>query len=105
MHLRWVHALEEEFFRQGDEERARSMPISPLCDRTKDGVTKSQVGFFDFVSVPLFTHFCGRFRGCRPLREGLLDNYQHWHGLAAAHEDPGSSMRGSLRQEHDVGRC
>ncbi len=69
------------------------MPISPLCDRTKDGVTKSQVGFFDFVSVPLFTHFCGRFRGCRPLLAGLLDNYQHWRGIAAARE--GSSACGS----------
>ncbi len=37
------------FFRQGDAERAAGMPISPLCDRSKAGVLKSQVGFFDFV--------------------------------------------------------
>lgn len=49
VHLKWVSALEAEFFAQGDEERARSMPISPLCDRTKEGITKSQVGFFEFV--------------------------------------------------------
>ncbi len=28
---------------QGDLERSQSMPISPLCDRSKEGVTKSQV--------------------------------------------------------------
>ncbi len=33
----------EEFFRQGDKERERGIPISPLFDRNKPGVTKSQV--------------------------------------------------------------
>lgn len=45
VHLRWVNALEEEFFRQGDAEKACGLPISPLFDRTKPGVTKSQVRF------------------------------------------------------------
>ncbi len=36
--------LEEEFFRQGDQERALGLPISPLFDRAKQGVSKSQVG-------------------------------------------------------------
>jgi hypothetical protein len=38
-----VNQLEEEFFRQGDVERQSSMPISPLFDRAKQGITKSQV--------------------------------------------------------------
>lgn len=40
---RWVNQLEEEFFRQGDVERANNMTISPLFDRSKQGITKSQV--------------------------------------------------------------
>lgn len=43
VHLRWVRGLEEEFFRQGDKEKACNLPVSPLFDRTKPGVTKSQV--------------------------------------------------------------
>ena len=43
VHLRWVSALEEEFFRQGDAERMAGMPISPLFDRNKQGISKSQV--------------------------------------------------------------
>jgi hypothetical protein len=39
-----VNQLEEEFFRQGDVERQTNMPISPLFDRAKQGITKSQVG-------------------------------------------------------------
>ena len=41
---RWVGNLEEEFFRQGDEEKRLRLPVSPLLDRDKAGVTKSQVG-------------------------------------------------------------
>lgn len=36
-HKKWVSALEEEFFLQGDAERAAGLPISPLFDRTKPG--------------------------------------------------------------------
>ena len=44
VHLRWVHLLEEEMFRQGDLEKARGYPVSPLMDRDKEGITKSQPG-------------------------------------------------------------
>ena len=44
VHLKWVHALEEEMFRQGDLEKQRGYPVSPLMDRTKTGITKSQTG-------------------------------------------------------------
>ena len=30
-------------------------PISPLMDRTKGGVTKSQTGFFNIVAMPMYT--------------------------------------------------
>lgn len=43
IHLRWVAAREEEFFRQGDMEKACGTTVSPLFDRTKPGITKAQV--------------------------------------------------------------
>ena len=42
-------------FLQGDNERALGQPISPLMDRSKGGVTKSQTGFFKVVALPQFT--------------------------------------------------
>ena len=44
VHLEWVQALEEEMFRQGDLEKQRGYAVSPLMDRTKTGITKSQTG-------------------------------------------------------------
>ncbi|DBA66901.1 TPA: hypothetical protein ACH3X2_002024 [Trebouxia sp. C0005] len=43
-HKRWSYKLEEEFFRQGDRERALGLPISPLMNRDQaGGMTRSQV--------------------------------------------------------------
>ena len=42
VHQKWVAGLEEELFRQGDLEREQSLPVSPLMDRAKGGITKSQ---------------------------------------------------------------
>ena len=33
-----------QFFAQGDRELEAGLPISPLMDRTKEGITKSQPG-------------------------------------------------------------
>jgi hypothetical protein len=42
VYRKWVEALEEEMFLQGDEEKARNLPPSPLCDRAKQGVRQCQ---------------------------------------------------------------
>jgi len=78
VHLRWVAALEEEFFRQGDAERAAGMTISPLFDRNKQGISKSQVGFYDIVVIPLFHAFARVFPGSRPLLTYVMRNYKVW---------------------------
>ena len=45
VHLKWVRRLEEEMFRQGDQERVHNLPVSPLMDRQSGkGITKSQTG-------------------------------------------------------------
>ena len=44
VHLKWVSLLEEEMFRQGDMEKAKGYPLSPLMDRDRAGITLSQPG-------------------------------------------------------------
>lgn len=43
VHLQWVDLLEEEYFKQGDKEKKLGLPVSPLMDRDKEGIAKSQV--------------------------------------------------------------
>jgi hypothetical protein len=44
----------QEFFNQGDTERAVGIKISPFMDRRKPELGKCQAGFLDFLAVPLF---------------------------------------------------
>jgi hypothetical protein len=69
-HIDWSHRLEEEMFNQGDFERSLGLPVSPLMDRTKDGVTKTQIGFFEFVVLPLVSAWIESFPACK---QGLGD--------------------------------
>ncbi|KAG2437156.1 hypothetical protein HXX76_005823 [Chlamydomonas incerta] len=78
VHKRWLAGLEEEFFRQGDKEKQLGIPISPLFDRSKQGVSKSQVGFYDFVALPLVHALSGAFPGTQPIMKCFLRNYQFW---------------------------
>jgi len=52
----WTYLLFEEFFEQGDLELEKGLPISMLCDRTTTNVAKSQDGFINFITLPLFNN-------------------------------------------------
>ncbi|XP_076307243.1 3',5'-cyclic-AMP phosphodiesterase 4C-like isoform X3 [Tachypleus tridentatus] len=54
MYRKWVDLLMEEFYQQGDKERAQGLDISPMCDRHNATVEKSQVGFIDYIVHPLW---------------------------------------------------
>eukprot|EP00877_Chromochloris_zofingiensis_P005018 jgi/Chrzof1/14517/Cz09g05220.t1 len=95
VHRQWVLCLEEELFRQGDREKAVGLAVSPLMDRDKHGITKSQVGFFDIVALPLFQTFaqipdsdvypdllmcCSlqKFPESEPILHAVKENYNMW---------------------------
>jgi len=39
----WVNRVMEEFFRQGDRERALGYDVSPMCDRSTVKISNAQV--------------------------------------------------------------
>ncbi|EQC32885.1 hypothetical protein SDRG_09416 [Saprolegnia diclina VS20] len=52
--VRWTDRVVEEFFLQGDKEKALGLVVSPFMDRVTISLKKMQVGFADFVVTPLF---------------------------------------------------
>lgn len=50
----WTKLVMQEFFSQGDLEKAENLPLSYLCDRKTTDVAKAQVGFINFIVLPLF---------------------------------------------------
>ncbi|KAK9831575.1 hypothetical protein WJX74_000880 [Apatococcus lobatus] len=83
LHQRWTDQLREEFFLQGDQEQQHRLKVSPLMDRSEaSGMIKSQVGFFEIVALPLFTGYTQLIPDSKPLLDGVMSNYQHWHAGA-----------------------
>lgn len=78
VHKRWVHALEEEYFKQGDVERSLGLKISPLMDRRIGGITRSQTGFFEVIALPLVRSFVRVVPACFPIRTAMERNYKYW---------------------------
>lgn len=68
-----------QFFIQGDAEKQLRLPVSPLYDRDKPGISKSQIGFFEFVVFPLYRSFMTVFPGCRPMMAGVDANFMWVH--------------------------
>jgi cAMP-specific phosphodiesterase 4/calcium/calmodulin-dependent 3',5'-cyclic nucleotide phosphodiesterase len=83
-HMRWVRRLEAEFYAQGDKEQKEGMPeVSFLMDRNKQGASDTQVGFFDFMVLPLFRAFADAFPAAHPMTSAVEDNYQKWKSIQA----------------------
>jgi len=85
-HMFWSKSLEQEFFLQGDLERAAGQPtsaLSPLTDREGTGAMapKSQVGFFDFIIMPLFTSMAKVFPDLQPMVDQAHDNWLFWKNM------------------------
>lgn len=52
---KWCDVLSEEFWRQGDNELANGLEISsPLNDRKNVDKPKGQIGFYNFICIPLY---------------------------------------------------
>ncbi|GFH26406.1 3'5'-cyclic nucleotide phosphodiesterase [Haematococcus lacustris] len=75
---RWVAALQDEFFAQGDQEKAAGLPVSALMDRDKPGAASaaSQFGWYDFVAIPLFYNFTRVFPQAEPLMSNAMATYR-----------------------------
>eukprot|EP00898_Chlorokybus_atmophyticus_P008846 jgi/Chlat1/8963/Chrsp94S08256 len=78
LHLRWVKAIEEEFYLQGDDERASGMEISPFMDRHSHNLPKAQVGFFNFIALPLLQVWATAFEQHQHIYEAAKRNSEYW---------------------------
>nr|CAG8637871.1 4580_t:CDS:2 [Entrophospora candida] len=51
---RWSDSIVEEFFKQGDLEKQKNLPVSPDMDREQAHQSQISLGFGDFVVKPYF---------------------------------------------------
>uniref|UniRef100_A0A7S2KK41 PDEase domain-containing protein n=1 Tax=Zooxanthella nutricula TaxID=1333877 RepID=A0A7S2KK41_9DINO len=77
----WAMRCLEEFFNQGDQERSLGIPVQMLNDRTKVNRPFSQIGFVEFMIVPLEAAKVKLFPALYETAEHLKANMQEWARL------------------------
>ena len=79
--------LYEEFFHQGDLEQAKGLPISFLCNRETTNVPKSQPGFINGISIPLWTVIVDIMPTMSEYLQGARENSRLWDDYVETEED------------------
>lgn len=82
----WADLLFDEFFNQGDMEKAQGLDVSIMCDRTTTNIAGGQAGFIQFVVMPIFqqlAHVCPQIKHLQ-LATGK-QNIEKWK-IRADHE-------------------
>ncbi|TPX31723.1 hypothetical protein SmJEL517_g04992 [Synchytrium microbalum] len=78
---KWTDLIMEEFFRQGDEERSRGLPISAFMNRETTDIPKCQMGFLDYIVTPLYETYGGFMKeDVQPHLDNLASNRAYWKG-------------------------
>lgn len=57
IHMEWTRRLTNEFLAQGDKELALGMEPGALFDRRKGNMEKGQIGFIEFIILPLWINW------------------------------------------------
>jgi cAMP-specific phosphodiesterase 4 len=92
LYSQWVDRIMEEFFRQGDQEKARGMDVSAMCDRQTATVEKSQVGFIDYIVHPLWETWAELvYPDCQEILDTLEENREYYQNLIP--DDDGRSRQ------------
>jgi cAMP-specific phosphodiesterase 4 len=95
LYRQWTDRIMQEFFEQGDIERELGLDISPMCDRHRATVEKSQVGFIDFIVQPLWETWADLVHPyCSELLDVLEDNREWYSSRIATSPSSSSSSSG-----------
>ena len=81
LHIKWIKLASEEFFLQGDLEKAQGLPVSMFCDRNNKNMLKSCFSFMSNVCLPLYEIweiYLKNHSGCQVVFETFKRNFEHW---------------------------
>ena len=94
---KWIDLLFLEFFKQGDKERERNLPISFLMDRNTTNIAKAQGGFIDHFIKPAYGLLEFVLPNIALNMKFLASNKEQWAILEdsyAIENDPNVNLRG-----------
>ena len=82
---KWCDVLCEEFFRQGDNEKKMGIELtSPLNDRENPDKPKSQIGFYNFICIPLYQALARIFPDLEVNANSVKSNLEVWKAMVGS---------------------
>ncbi|OHT14644.1 3'5'-cyclic nucleotide phosphodiesterase family protein [Tritrichomonas foetus] len=79
---KWCDILNLEFFRQGDLEKSTGIGLtSPLNDRENSDKPKSQIGFYNFICLPLYSIVARIFPELQVNVDSVKSNLEVWKSM------------------------
>ena len=86
---KWCDVLNQEFFRQGDLEKKLGIGLtSPLNDRDHEDKPKSQIGFYNFICIPLYQVVARAFPELEVNANSVKSNLEIWKSKMPPPENP-----------------
>jgi len=109
-HYMFVDMLKEEFYAQGDKERALGMDVSDGMDRMESyaAIADAQVNFLSLFIAPLFERWAEHNPGCLAAKELVIllqRNVQTWGLLAVKPSGPKYADDPTRRQRRSTVQC
>ena len=74
----WANLCMEEFFQQGDLEKAESLPVSFLCDRETVNIPKAQIGFTKGIVSPIINLLVDIIPELTYFQKNIDKNIEEW---------------------------
>lgn len=78
---KWVDLVFDEFFSQGDIEKAKDLPISFNCDRQSVNIPKAQIGFITLIVKPTFEAMLHLIPECKEYMTNLNANLKYYEEI------------------------
>jgi len=100
--LAFTECVMQEFFHQGDREKALGLPLTPGYDRETANVASSQLAFYKYIVAPLYTAF-DELVPVDPLLRNLAEMRTHWEGVLRAQESLKAQQSSSAKYTNTSG--
>eukprot|EP01096_Ripella_sp_DP13-Kostka_P009398 TRINITY_DN3615_c1_g1_i1.p1 TRINITY_DN3615_c1_g1~~TRINITY_DN3615_c1_g1_i1.p1 ORF type:complete len:343 (-),score=141.59 TRINITY_DN3615_c1_g1_i1:145-1173(-) len=78
LHLQWTNRISDEFFRQGDVEKALGMSVSAGMDRNETDVGSEQQRFLKGMVIPIYSILVNQFPSTSICFDQLQHNLVYW---------------------------
>ena len=98
----WTQRVYAEFFKQGDLEKEKGLPVSLLCDRDTTDINKAMIGFINFVTKPSFEILINLVPECNAYLSNMKQNLIFYENAVNKKEEKNNDNEDSSSSQSSI---